>query len=450
VPSGKADPAVVFTSRLSDELLRFARLRREVLEGSVPTIRAPKGAARVGNELYVATKPKEATEDIMGRLGFEQVVSAFPEELLRFEGMDDDVVELVDETVLPPDWAFKGFATPRVADDMEDPRGLMFAGVTGRSLEDWASVLNTKRGSVKPFNWSSTDIQLLATILMSNFLFVRAPNKIEAWYAPESKGFAAKMSPNFSIFWGARQLLLSKGKVYRFKLEELPASLREALDGASPSTGLLEQGPVALEKEVEEAPVVFEKKVEEAPVVFEQAPVVFEKEAEEAPVTLVEATLVEAPVVSEKEADEAPVVSEKGVEEAPVVSEEAPVALVEAPVIPDEAPVVSEKGVEEAPVVSDQDSPKETSDESPPTLKVSEALPAQVSQGLSNLLTAITEEQKPATEVPEKPATEEAPVTLGEAVTSFVTGLVSEQAPSKEVEEDEEDEGEEGTPVLEG
>jgi hypothetical protein len=52
----------------------------------------------------------------------------------------------------------------------------------------------------------------------------------------------------------------------------------------------------------------------------------------------------------------------------------------------------------------------------------------------------LTEEQKPATEVPE-----EAPVTLGEAVTSFVTGLVSEQAPSKEVEDEEE-----GTPVLEG
>jgi len=458
VPSGKTDPAVVFTARLSDELLRFARLRREVLEGGVPTIRTPKGAARVGNELYVATKPKEATEDIMGRLGFEQVIAAFPEELLRFEGMDDDVVELVDETVLPPDWGFKGFAVPRVADEMEDPRGLMFAGVTGRSLEDWASALNKKRGSVKPFNWSSSDIQLLATILLSNLLFVRAPNKIEAWYAPELKGIAAKMSPSFSIFWGGKQLLLSKGKIFKFKLAELPTSLREALDGASPSTGLLEQGPVAPEKEVEEAPVVSEKEVEEAPVVsekgVEEAPVVSEKEAEEAQVVsekeAEEAPVVsekeaeEAPVVSEKEAEEAPVVSEKGVEEAPVVSEK---EAEEAPVVSEEAPVALEKEAEEAPVVSEQDSPKEASDESPPTLKVSEALPAQISQGLSNLLTAITEEQKPATEVPEKPATEEAPVTLGEAVTSFVTGLVSEQAPSKEVEDEE---GEEGTPVLEG
>ena len=67
------------------------------------------------------------------------------------------------------------------------------------------------------------------------------------------------------------------------------------------------------------------------------------------------------------------------------------------------------------------------------------------------MLTAITEEQKPATEVPEKPATEEAPITLGEAITSFVTGLVSEQAPSKEVEDEEDEEDEaEGTPVLEG
>ena len=65
------------------------------------------------------------------------------------------------------------------------------------------------------------------------------------------------------------------------------------------------------------------------------------------------------------------------------------------------------------------------------------------------MFTAITEEQKPATE---KKA-EEAPVTLAEAVTGFVKSLVSEQGPSKEAEpeEDEDEEGEdEGTPALEG
>jgi hypothetical protein len=69
--------------------------------------------------------------------------------------------------------------------------------------------------------------------MMSNLLFVRAPARIEAWYQPV---ILTKTKPPtlYSIFWGPQQLLLSKGKNYRFSIGELPGSLLTSLDSVSP------------------------------------------------------------------------------------------------------------------------------------------------------------------------------------------------------------------------
>ena len=38
----------------------------------------------------------------------------------------------------------------------------------------------------------------------------------------------------YMIFWGPRELLVSRGKIYRFLAKDLPAGLLAALDAASP------------------------------------------------------------------------------------------------------------------------------------------------------------------------------------------------------------------------
>jgi hypothetical protein len=225
---------MVFTARISDELLRYAQQRREILDDGVPTIRTPKGSVRVGNELYLATKPKETPEDILERLGIlGPQTTAFPEELLQFEGAEDEVVDLIDESMLGPDWIHKGFSMPAVAEDLEDARGLLFAGVTGKSLEEWKELLDKKRGSPKEMDWSQSDLQLIADITQSNLLFVRGPARIDAWYQPVP-GKIKLPQTFYSIFWGPRQLLLSRGKDYRFILSALPSSLLTSLDSAEP------------------------------------------------------------------------------------------------------------------------------------------------------------------------------------------------------------------------
>jgi len=239
VPTESSNPlTMVFTARISDELLRYARQRHEIMDESVKTIREPKGAVRVGNELYLTSRTS-TSEDIMERLGIlGPRASMFPEEMLQFEGAEDEVIDFVDESVLGPEWLQKGFLMPTVAEDLEDPRGLLFAGVTGKSLEEWRDLLNKKRGSAKELDWSPADWQLIADIMQSNLLFVRGQSNIEAWYSP---ALAAK-NPLvlYSVFWGPKQLLLAKGKNYRFRLSELPMSILTALDTVvQPKVGLV-------------------------------------------------------------------------------------------------------------------------------------------------------------------------------------------------------------------
>ena len=251
------DPVRIFTARLSDEILRYAGQRREVLDGRVPTIRVPRGVVRVGDEMYLAVRPKEGAPSVLDRLGFTgQVAMAFPEELLRFEGAEEEPVAATATAMtaiteapvalpeLPEAWREKGLELPQPAADLEDARRIVFAAATGISLEKWEEVLKSRRAKLglpgdvnRPFQWSAQDLYVIASVALANAIFLRQlPSgqlKVDRWIAPASGG-AKTPNPAFMIFWGPRQLLLTRGKVWRFQAKDLPSEFLTALDGVSP------------------------------------------------------------------------------------------------------------------------------------------------------------------------------------------------------------------------
>ena len=237
------DPVRIFTARLSDELLRYASKRRELLEDEVMTIRTPRGIVRVGDELYMATKPKESADDILDRLGFGRIAAtAFPEELLRFEGAEEAAAP-IDESVLPASWMEKGLQIPKPSPDLEDPRGLAFAAATGRTLEEWEDLVKARRKLLslpgdpeRPLQWSTQDFYTISMMTSSNLVWARQnPDGslwIEQWIQTPA---ALKMKdPMYMIFWGPYELLVSRGKAFRFLAKDLPGDFLTAIDGASP------------------------------------------------------------------------------------------------------------------------------------------------------------------------------------------------------------------------
>ena len=279
----------IFTARLSDELLRYSGARREILDNHVQSIRVPRGAVRVGDELFLATKPKEGSASILSRLGFTgQVAIAFPEEMIRFEGAEEeDTVEqvsLVEERsdLLPASWIEKGLAIPNPPADLEGADRLAFADGTGRPIETWETYIKKRRTNLKlagdanrPFQWSLQDFYVIASLTLSNVLFVHAAPSgaivIDRWIAPPvSTGVTgAKVAQQmYMILWGPRQLLVTKGissRIYRFYTKDLPTDLVMALDGASPlsdeeARGFVEE-PIEI-KEVKEEVIVPEIKEE--------------------------------------------------------------------------------------------------------------------------------------------------------------------------------------------
>jgi len=449
VPEQGQNTSMIFTARISDELLRYAQQRREILDDGVQTIRTPKGSVRVGNELYLATKPKETPEDILERLGIlGPQATAFPEELLRFEGAED-VIDLIDESILGPDWIHKGFSLPAVADDLEDARGLLFAGVTGKSLEEWKELLDKKRGLPKEIDWSPSDIQLIADVMQSNLLFVRGPAKIEAWYQPAPGKFKAPQT-FYSIFWGPRQLLLSKGKDYRFIMSALPTSLLTSFDSAEPisasSVPLVPETPlVPLAPLVPETPLVpLVPLVPEAPLVPETPLVPLVPLVPEAPLAP-ETPLV--PLVPEVLEDQ----ETKEVQEAPEV-----LGTTEAPVVPE---VLEDQEVKEAPEVLEDQEAKE--DQEAPEVLEAPMVP-ETPEVLEDQETApeVLEDQE-VKEAPEVPVEAKPETTIAGVVSDIITALVYEPAripglskePEKKSESKELDLGldeEVGDTVLEG
>jgi len=359
------DPVRIFTARLSDEILRYPSQRRELMEGSVSAIRTPRGLLRIGDELYIATKPKEPAAAIMMRLGFTgQQAMRFPEEMLRFAGLGEDEEEEEEESAAQTEkvslsiWTEKGATvpTPPASLSLEEARRLAFAGSSGISFEEWENNVKARRAALKlpgdpdrPFQWSVQDMYVIARLSSSNVIFARAKPlggiQIDRWIKPSASIASATTRPFYIIFWGPRQLLLAKGNDYRFSTRNLPEEFKMALDGASPlseeeARGFVDIAPVASEVASEVAPVA----AEVAPVVAPVAPVVA---AEVAPVAPVVAAV--APEVAPKVAPVAPVTAPVTAPEeiAPVVAAVAPKV---APVAPVTAPVTAPEEV--APVVA--------------------------------------------------------------------------------------------------
>jgi hypothetical protein len=249
------DPVRIFTARLSDEILRYSAGRRAMFDQKVSEIRVPRGAVRIGNELFLATRLKESGASVLERLGFTGAVAErFPEEMLRFEGMEDEG-GVADEQ-LPSSWVAARLEIPTVHPSLDNGRVLAFVGATGKSIEEWTERIQARRTKLglpgpadRPFQWSVQDFYVIASLLKTNILFVRG-GRIERWILPPTGGM--KMAePMFMIFWGAQELLVSHAvRGIRYPLAVLPLELRNMMDAASPipeeeARGYIEGGATA-------------------------------------------------------------------------------------------------------------------------------------------------------------------------------------------------------------
>jgi hypothetical protein len=195
--------------------------------------------------------------------------------MLRFAGLDEEEVEVVVAPTevgggppLPASWREKGLEIPTPAAGLEDARRLAFAAGTGRSIADWEDILRMRRGKMgltgdhgRTFQWSIQDFYVIAAVTLSNVLFVHPrPDgslQIDTWIQPPTPAGFKVSNAMFMIFWGPRQLLVTKGKMYRFYGRDVPTDLLEELDGKSPIPDEEARGSIDAEAggETEGAPV---------------------------------------------------------------------------------------------------------------------------------------------------------------------------------------------------
>ena len=230
-------PVRIFTAKLSDELLRYSAKQRELLHDNVLTIRAPQGAVRIGDALYLATRARETAADVLRRLGFAETAAAtFPEEIVSFAGLEEAEAEVMDPRMPPVDWTFE---VPN--QDAEDARGLSFAAATGKSLPAWISLIQERRKRLSihtdaPFNWSLQDLYVIASLTKGNLIFVERQGSgltVTQWVAPPAAD-VKPAQPAFMIFWGPSQVVLTRGSRFLFLERDLPVDLRNALDAGHP------------------------------------------------------------------------------------------------------------------------------------------------------------------------------------------------------------------------
>ncbi len=277
----------IFTARLSDELLRYSGPRQDILDNHVQAIRTPRGAVRVGDELFMATKRKEGASSILSRLGFSgQAAIAFPEEMLRFEGAEEEeppaaatataatataataIAEVTNS--LPSAWTSLGFQIPRPSPDLADAQFLAFASGTGRSIDEWDTIIKNRRKKLglpgdpeRSFQWTPQDFYVIAALTLSNLVFVHADPRgslvVDQWIQPPATAGATVTQPLFMILWGPQQLLVSKGKLYRFYGKDLPGDFMAALDSAAPIPEAVARGIVDAPKFINSAGVTESK-----------------------------------------------------------------------------------------------------------------------------------------------------------------------------------------------
>ena len=243
----------IFTARLSDELLRYSSARHDIFDNHVASIRTPRGAVRVGDELFMATKLKEGAASILNRLGFTgQTAVSFPEEMLRFEGAEEEDVGpaaasavSAAATTLPATWTAMGLQIASLVPGLEQAGQLAFADGTGRSIETWETYIKDRRKKLglpgdpeRPFQWSLQDFYVIAALKLSNIVFAHTGSAdsvvIDSWIRPPSSATAKLTNPMFIILWGPQQLIVTKGKIYMFTSKDLPGEFMETLEGATP------------------------------------------------------------------------------------------------------------------------------------------------------------------------------------------------------------------------
>lgn len=238
------DPVRIMVARLSDELLRYADARAEIMNEAVPIIRTPRGVARVGNAVYTAVQPRETADSMLKRLGFTgQIAMSFPEEMLRFEGAEEEEPLL---QPLPDVWSAMGLSIPMPDPHTPDIKRIAFAAALGISLDKLETHLTTWRKQrdltqsqtqTSAFTWSIQDFYILASLLTTNIVFVRSTAMetllLDRWIAPASSVPPAPQ-PRFMILWGPLELLVTKGRQFRFTEQELPPDMRRLLEGTAP------------------------------------------------------------------------------------------------------------------------------------------------------------------------------------------------------------------------
>lgn len=245
IAASPADPISIFTARLSDELLRYANLRNQLLTNAVPEIRQLSGIApvRIENELYMKTRTKESGSSILSRLGIVGGMDmTYPEEMLRMDEAEDAANELnvryataggvpvikdYIDNALPEEWMRFGFVLPTPSPELENPRNMALTAVSGFTPQQiGTSLISTG----VPFTWKPDELEKLATRTKSNIVFI-ANGRIQSMIRP------ATITNQFIIFWGPQQLLIGKRNPIKpaklswiVEREALPPSFSYAYD----------------------------------------------------------------------------------------------------------------------------------------------------------------------------------------------------------------------------
>jgi hypothetical protein len=240
------DPVVIFTARMSDEILRFATLRDEILDNNVDTIRAPRGILRVGDELYMATHPADSASTILSRMGLrEKTVLTFPEELLSLASlrMEEEMEQVrIPEAAapLPPAWTAVGMKVIKPQEGDETPQLTSFQLGTKRLMADWMKLIPAKRQSLglpgdpnRSFAWSNQDMFVIAALQDAHQMFLAptqaGPVTVTRHIAPPNV-----TTQRYMFYWGPSMLLITGNRGETFRPEELPDELRAVLDASSP------------------------------------------------------------------------------------------------------------------------------------------------------------------------------------------------------------------------
>ena len=268
-----AAPATVFAARLSDELMRFPSKRRELMEGRVPTIRPPRGIARVGDDMFAEARD---VDSLLERLGFflERADMTFPEEMLSLTASEEPIRAPVAQRAtatatatatskfpLPKSWIGLGLSVPNPSLHViqtANAQPLAFASGTQMSLAKWEQMVQARRTllqltgpTMRPLQWSIQDWFVIADINAANLLFVEDnPLRIQRWIQPSKSTVTHLDKQGFMILWGPLTLLAVRRKPYygyKFPLVDLPPDLALLLRSTKPLSEVEVRGFVNVE-----------------------------------------------------------------------------------------------------------------------------------------------------------------------------------------------------------